>query len=266
MNPVLFEIGSIKIYWYSITMFLGILIGGIFILKEAKRHKISENFMYNLFFYTIPIALIGARLYYVIFDWNYYGQNLTSIFKVWEGGLAIHGGIIAGLIFIIYYTRKHKVKTLKILDFIVVGLIIGQAIGRWGNFFNGEAHGAATTLKQLQDLNIPKFIIDGMYIGGSYYHPTFLYESLWCIVGFIILLIIRRLKNTKLGIPAAFYLIWYGTGRFIIEGMRTDSLMIGSIKMAQVVSMVMILIGIIMFIHLKFSKFNKIYSEVDYDE
>ena len=145
-------------------------------------------------------------------------------------------------------------------------MIIGQAIGRWGNFFNGEAHGAATTLKQLQDLNIPKFIIDGMYIGGSYYHPTFLYESLWCIVGFIILLIIRRLKNTKLGIPAAFYLIWYGTGRFIIEGMRTDSLMIGSIKMAQVVSMVMILIGIIMFIHLKFSKFNKIYSEVDYDE
>ena len=109
MNPVLLKIGNIKIYWYSITMFLGILIGGILVLKEAKKHRISENFIYNLFFYIIPIALIGARLYYVIFNWNYYSQKLTSIFKVWEGGLAIHGGIIAGLIFIIFYTKKHRI-------------------------------------------------------------------------------------------------------------------------------------------------------------
>lgn len=262
MNPILLELGPIKIYWYSITMLIGILIGGTLVVKEAKKFKISENFIYNLFFYIIPIALLGARLYYVIFNWYYYSNNLTSIFKVWEGGLAIHGGIIAGLLFIIYYTRKHKINTLKILDFIVVGLIIGQAIGRWGNFFNGEAHGPITTLEHLQSLNIPKFIIDGMYIGGNYYIPTFLYESLWCILGFIILLIIRR-TNIKQGIPSSFYLIWYGIGRFMIEGMRTDSLMLGSLKMAQVVSIIMILIGIIMFMYFNFSKFNKLYKEVD---
>lgn len=267
MNPILFEIGNIRIYWYSITMFLGILIGGLLVVKESKKHKISENFIYNLFFYLIPIALIGARLYYVIFNWDYYSQNLVSIFKVWEGGLAIHGGIIAGLLFIIYYTRKHKINTLKILDFIVVGLIIGQAIGRWGNFFNSEAHGTVTTLEHLQNLHIPQFIIEGMYIGGSYYEPTFLYESLWCILGFIILLIIRRLKITKLGVPSSFYLIWYGIGRFMIEGMRTDSLMLGSLRMAQIVSIGMILIGIIMFMCLNFSKFNRLYSEGDsYEE
>ena len=266
MNPILFEIGNIKIYWYSITMFLGILIGGQLVLKEAKKHHISENFIYNLFFYIIPISLIGARLYYVIFNWNYYGQNLTDIFKVWEGGLAIHGGIIAGLIFIIFYTKKQEINTLKILDFIAVGLIIGQAIGRWGNFFNGEAHGAVTTLEHLQSLYLPNFIIKGMYIGGNYYEPTFLYESLWCILGFIILLVVRRIKNTKLGIPTSIYLIWYGIGRFIIEEMRTDSLMFGSLRMAQIISISMIVIGIIMLIYLNFSKFNKLYREVDYDE
>jgi len=266
VNPILFEIGNIKIYWYSVTMFLGILIGGILVLKEAKKHNISENFIYNLFFYTIPISLIGARLYYVIFNWNYYGQNLSDIIKVWEGGLAIHGGIIAGLIFIIFYTKKHRINTLKILDFIVVGLIIGQAIGRWGNFFNGEAHGAVTTLEHLQSLHLPNFIIEGMYIGGNYYEPTFLYESLWCILGFVILLVARRIKKVKLGIPTSIYLIWYGIGRFIIEGMRTDSLMFGNLRMAQIVSISMIVIGIIMFMFLNFSKFNKLYSEVDYDE
>ena len=266
MNPIFLEIGNIKIYWYSITMFLGMLIGGLLVLKETKKHKISENFIYNLCFYTIPIALIGARLYYVIFNWSYYSNDLISILKVWEGGLAIHGGIIAGLLFIIYYTRKHKVNTIKILDCIVVGLIIGQAIGRWGNFFNGEAHGPITTLEHLQNLNIPGFIIDGMHIGSNYYIPTFLYESLWCTIGFIILLIIRRLNNIKQGIPSSFYLIWYGIGRFMIEGMRTDSLMLGSIKMAQLISILMILIGIIMFMYFNFSKFNNLYKEVDDDE
>jgi len=265
VNPIFLEIGVIKIYWYSITMFIGILLGGSLVIKEAKKFKISENFMYNLFFYIIPISLLGARIYYVIFNWDYYGNNLTSIFKVWEGGLAIHGAIIAGLLFIIYYTKKHRINTLKILDFIVVGLIIGQAVGRWGNFFNGEAHGPITTLEYLQSLNIPQFIIKGMYIGGNYYIPTFLYESLWCIVGFIILLVIR-ITNIKQGIPASFYLIWYGIGRFMIESMRTDSLMLGNLKMAQIISILMIVIGIIMFMYFNFSKFNRLYKEVDNNE
>lgn len=248
MNPILLDLGVIKIYWYSAMIFLGLLIGGWLILKEAERFNISEDFIVNLFFFTIPIAVIGARLYYVLFNWDYYSVNMSAIFMIWEGGLAIHGGMLFGLLWIIFYTKKYKVNTFRILDMIVIGLIIGQAIGRWGNFFNGEAHGTATTLEHLQSLHIPEFIINGMNIGGTYYLPTFLYESIWCLLGFIILLVIRRLKYIKIGQTTAVYLIWYGIGRFIIEGMRTDSLMIGNFRQAQIISIIMVILGIVIFI------------------
>lgn len=248
MNPILLDLGVIKIYWYSAMIFLGLLIGGWLILKEAERFNISEDFIVNLFFFTIPIAVIGARLYYVLFNWDYYSVNMSEIFMIWEGGLAIHGGMLFGLLWIIFYTKKYKVNTFRILDMIVIGLIIGQAIGRWGNFFNGEAHGTATTLEHLQSLHIPKFIINGMNIGGTYYLPTFLYESIWCLLGFIILLVIRRLKYIKIGQTTAVYLIWYGIGRFIIEGMRTDSLLIGNFRQAQIISIIMVILGIVIFI------------------
>ncbi len=248
MNPILLDLGVIKIYWYSAMIFLGLLIGGWLILKEAERFNISEDFIVNLFFFTIPIAVIGARLYYVLFNWDYYSVNMSEIFMIWEGGLAIHGGMLFGLLWIIFYTKKYKVNTFRILDMIVIGLIIGQAIGRWGNFFNGEAHGTVTTLEHLQSLHIPEFIINGMNIGGTYYLPTFLYESIWCLLGFIILLVIRRLKYIKIGQTTAVYLIWYGIGRFIIEGMRTDSLMIGNFRQAQIISIIMVILGIVIFI------------------
>lgn len=248
MNPILLDLGFVKIYWYSVMIFLGLLIGGWIILKEAKRFGISEDFITNLFFFAIPISVLGARLYYVIFNWEYYSVNLSEILMIWEGGLAIHGGMIFGLLWIIFYTKKYKVNTFRILDMIVVGLIIGQAIGRWGNFFNGEAHGAATTLEVLKNLHLPNFIIEGMNIGGIYYQPTFLYESMWSLIGFIILLVVRRIKYIKIGQPTAIYLIWYGIGRFIIEGMRTDSLMFGNLRQAQIVSVIMVIIGIIIFI------------------
>lgn len=248
MNPILLDLGVIKIYWYSAMIFLGLLIGGWLILKEAERFNISEDFIVNLFFFTIPIAVIGARLYYVLFNWDYYSVNMSEIFMIWEGGLAIHGGMLFGLLWIIFYTKKYKVNTFRILDMIVIGLIIGQAIGRWGNFFNGEAHGTVTTLEHLQSLHIPEFIINGMNIDGTYYLPTFLYESIWCLLGFIILLVIRRLKYIKIGQTTAVYLIWYGIGRFIIEGMRTDSLMIGNFRQAQIISIIMVILGIVIFI------------------
>lgn len=248
MNPILLDLGVIKIYWYSAMIFLGLLIGGWLILKEAERFNISEDFIVNLFFFTIPIAVIGARFYYVLFNWDYYSVNMSEIFMIWEGGLAIHGGMLFGLLWIIFYTKKYKVNTFRILDMIVIGLIIGQAIGRWGNFFNGEAHGTATTLEHLQSLHIPEFIINGMNIGGTYYLPTFLYESIWCLLGFIILLVIRRLKYIKIGQTTAVYLIWYGIGRFIIEGMRTDSLLIGNFRQAQIISIIMVILGIVIFI------------------
>lgn len=248
MNPILLDLGFIKIYWYSVMILLGLLIGGWLILRESKKFGISVDFMTNLFFYTVPISIVGARLYYVVFNWPYYSIHFSEIYKIWEGGLAIHGGIIFGLIWIIFYTRKYKVNTFRILDMVVVGLIIGQALGRWGNFFNSEAHGGSTTLQFLQSLHLPNFIINGMKIGGVYYHPTFLYESIWCLIGFIIMLFIRRLKDIKIGQITGFYLIWYGIGRFMIESLRTDSLMFFGLKQAQIISFLMIIIGIIILI------------------
>lgn len=261
MNAIFLDLGFIQIYWYSIMIFTGLLVGGWIVLKEAKRFGISEDFITNLFFYAVPISIIGARIYYVIFNWSYYSSHLSDIFKIWEGGLAIHGGMLFGLIWIIIYTKKYKVNTFRILDMVVVGLIIGQALGRWGNFFNGEAHGPATTLEVLNNLHLPRFIIDGMNIGGVYYQPTFLYESLWCLVGFGALLFIRRIKYIKVGQITGVYLIWYGFGRFLIEGLRTDSLMFLGIKQAQIISVLMIIIGILIIIlKNKGSKFENQYN------
>lgn len=254
MNPII-NLGVVSIHWYSIILFIAILVGSDLIIKEAKRHGFEEDFIVNLLFLGIIIGIVGARVYYVIFNFDYYRSNLTEIFKVWNGGLAIHGGIIAGLIVAMVTCYKKKINLFKILDYIVVGLILAQAIGRWGNFFNGEAHGPVTTLAYLNNLHLPQFIIDGMYINGNYYIPTFLYESVWCFTGFIIMLVLRRKKFMKIGYLTSFYLIWYGVERFFVEGMRTDSLMLFSFKMAQLVSLGMVIIGIILFIYsLKKSK------------
>lgn len=247
MDSIFLDLGVIKIQWYSITFLLALIVGGYLALREAKKWSISEDFMINMFFFLIPISIIGARLYYVIFNWDYYSANPLSIVKIWEGGLAIHGGIIFGVIWILYYCYKYKVKTLRILDILAPSLLIGQAIGRWGNFFNSEAYGPSTSLETLQSLFIPNFIIEGMYINGSYYHPTFLYEFLWLLIGFIVILIIRRYRYIKFGQITSVYLIWSGIGRFFIEALRQDSLMFGNIKVAQILSITMIILGIIMF-------------------
>ena len=264
MNPVLIDLGFIKIYWYSVMILLGLFIGGSLIIKESKKFKIPEDYIVNMILYTVIFGIIGARLYYVVFNWDYYGSNPVDIFKVWEGGLAIHGGIIFGLITIIWYTKKYKVNTMRMLDIIVVGLIIGQAIGRWGNFFNGEAHGGATTLEFLTSLHLPKFIIEGMNIYGVYYHPTFLYESLWCLIGFIILFFFRKRYYNKIGQTTGLYLVWYGIGRFLIESMRTDSLMLGPVKMAQLVSIIFVVVGlIIIIVKSKGSKLENRYNDME---
>lgn len=264
MNDVFINLGFVKIYWYSIMTLLSLFVGGIIVIKESKKWKINEDFLINLFFYLIPISYIGARIYYVIFNFDYYKYNIIEIFKIWEGGLAIHGGLIFGLLFIIFYCRKYNVRTYRILDMSVVGLLIAQAIGRWGNFFNQEAYGVQTTLIQLKELYIPDFIIDGMQINGVYYHPTFFYESLWCLLGFIIFIFIRKYKYLKLGQLTSLYMIWYGVGRFFIEKMRVDSLMLGDFKMAQIVSIVMVVIGIILyFVKNKGSKLENLYNDYE---
>ena len=250
MNPIFLDLGIIQIYWYTVILFVAFLLGGTIALNKAKKEDIDNEFMINFFFYLIPIVIVGARLYYVLFNLDYYANNVIEILKVWEGGLAIHGGVIAGLIFTIFYTRRYNIKTLKLFDIMVVSLILGQAIGRWGNFMNSEAYGPITNLETLKNLHIPQFIIDGMYINGAYYHPTFFYESLWCFIGFIILLIIGKL-NKKTGILFSTYLIWYGIGRFLIESLRQDSLFLGNIKVAQLVSLIYIIVGLITLIRLR---------------
>ncbi len=264
MDRVAVDLGPIQIYWYSIFIFIGLLVASILIFKEARRRNIDEDFLVNLIFNTIIIGLIGARLYYVLFNLPYYIANPIEIFAIWNGGLAIHGGIFAALIFIIIYCKKHEVNCLQILDIMVVGLIIGQAIGRWGNFFNGEAYGQITSLEELKEQQIPMFIINGMYILGEYRQPTFFYESTWCLSGFLAMLIIRKYKYLKRGQLTGFYLFWYGFGRFLIESMRTDSLMLGSLKMAQIVSIVFVIVGIILFFYNVFKSTKedkKLYTE-----
>lgn len=260
MDKVALDLGPIQIYWYSIFIFLGMLVACFVIYKEAKKREIEEEFLVNLTFNTIILGIIGARLYYVLFNLPYYLNNPIEILEIWNGGLAIHGGIIAGLLFIIYYCKKHEVNIWKMLDIIVAGLIIAQAIGRWGNFFNSEAYGPITTEENLRSLGIPSFVINGMYILGEYRQPTFFYESVWCLFGFCAMLLIRNYKYLKIGQLTGFYLIWYGIIRFIIEAMRIDSLMLGPIKMAQLVSIVFVISGIIIFIKSIKSKKENLYN------
>lgn len=257
MERIAIDFGIIQVYWYSIFIFLGILAATIVIYKESQKHEMEKEFMVNLAFTTIIAGIIGARLYYVAFNWGYYSENLFEILEIWNGGLAIHGGIIFGLASVIYNCRKYRISTLKMLDIIVVGVILGQAIGRWGNFFNSEAYGAVTTLKHLQALHLPNFIINGMYILGDYREPAFLYESILNLVGFVILILFRRRKNLRIGQLTGIYFMWYSVVRFIIEAGRADSLMIGSLKIAQLVSILLFLVGVLLFIYYAVIKKDK---------
>ena len=264
MEKIAFSFGFIKVYWYSIFIFIAILAAYFIISKEAKKKGIDKEFITNLTFYVVVFGIIGARIYYCLFNLDYYLSNPLEILKIWNGGLAIHGGILFGGIFTILYIKKHHLELLKTLDIIVVGVILAQAIGRWGNFFNSEAYGGITTLKALQNMHLPTFIINGMYISRKYRQPTFLYESLWDLIGFIILLIFRRREYTKVGQITGLYFMWYSVGRFIIESMRNDSLMFGSFKIAQIVSILLFVLGILLFIYYKIikkeSRFEHLYK------
>ncbi len=249
MNPILFQLGDFSIRWYSVLILVGILVAFLLAIKEGRKIGLSKDFVFDLGFWIIVFGLIGARLYYVLFNFSYYKDDFWEIVKVWNGGLAIHGGIIAGFITLVIYCKKHHVSIFKVTDLVVPSLLLAQAIGRWGNFFNSEAHGPFTTLENLQHLHIPNFIIKGMYIDGVYYHPTFLYESIWCFIGFVLVILVRNLfKQRKVGELTCFYLMWYSLGRFFIESLRTDSLMISSLKMAQIVSILLFICGFIGFI------------------
>lgn len=259
MNRVALDLGFIKIYWYSITMFLGVLIGFIVAYTEIKRKKIDTKKFENMAFYAIVFGFIGARVYYVLFNLDYYLGNPIEIIEVWNGGLAIHGGIIGSGVAIYYYCKKHKLSVIEMIDICVPALLIGQVIGRWGNFFNSEAHGGVVSRAFLEGLHLPEFIIEGMHIDGLYYHPTFLYESLLNLICFIILIFLRKNRKIRLGFITGIYFIWYGIVRFFVESLRTDSLMLGNLRMAQVISIFLVIFGIILLI---VSRKKRLYNEV----
>lgn len=248
MNPIFINLGFLEIRWYSVLILFAFIIGYFLVVNRCRKENISLTFINDLCFYTIIFCILGARIYYCLFNLDYYSKNIIDILKIWEGGLAIHGGIIAGILTIYFYSKKKEVSFIKLLDIFAPALVLGQAIGRWGNFFNGEAYGPATSLINLQKLGIPEFIIDGMYIDNVYHHPTFLYESLGCLLIFIIIILIRNIKQIKIGCVTAIYFISYGIIRFLIESLRQDSLMFFNLKIAQIISVLMILTGLFLII------------------
>ncbi|WP_127533461.1 prolipoprotein diacylglyceryl transferase [Paenibacillus kobensis] len=225
LNPIALDLGFITIHWYGIILGLAALAGLLLAIQEGKRFGISPDFFMDLLLFGVPSAVIVARLYFVAFKWNEYKNDPLSIFAVWEGGIAIYGALIGAFICGFIYARYKGYSFLRIADICAPSLIAGQLIGRWGNFVNQEAYGGPVEESFLRDtLHLPNWIVNQMNVEGVFHHPTFLYESLWNVVGIIILFIIRRQKFLLAGEQLAAYFIWYAIGRFFIEGLRTDSL------------------------------------------
>lgn len=244
LNRIAFELGPFTVYWYGVIIMTGAMIGLWLANKEAQRKRFPKDTIVNFVMWALPLSIISARIYYVIFQWDYYSQNPNDIIKIWEGGIAIHGALIGGAITLFVYAKKMKLSFWMLADIIAPSLILAQAIGRWGNFMNQEAYGRAVSREFLEGLLLPDFITNQMYIDGQYFHPTFLYESLWNLNGFFILIFLRK-ANLKTGELFLGYILWYSIGRFFVEGLRTDSLMLTeTLRMAQVISIVLILLAI----------------------
>ncbi len=262
---VFLDLGIIVWYKYSVMILLGIIAAVVLGIKEGKKIGITANQILDGVIVVVPLSIVGTRLWYVIFEWDLYKDNLIKIIQISDGGLAIHGGVITAFISVYFYTKIKKIDFLRAFDLVAPGFLIAQAFGRWGNFFNQEAHGGviggmeagnpALSLDNqrsfLSDtLHLPDYITNNMYLYGpdglNYYHPTFLYESVWNLAGFILLLILRRTKIIRTGDLLPIYLIWYSVGRFFIEAMRTDSLYIGNtgLRTAQITSLLLIAGGI----------------------
>ncbi|GFH42385.1 prolipoprotein diacylglyceryl transferase [Lactococcus hodotermopsidis] len=242
INPTAFELGPFEIRWYALCIVTGVIVAVLLAMKEAPSKKIKPDDVLDFILIAFPVAILGSRLYYVLFELGYYRQHPAEIFAVWHGGLAIYGGLLAGGVVLVIFSYYKLIAPLDLLDIAIPGVLIAQAMGRWGNFFNQEAFG-----RTVNSLNyLPEFIKSQMFIDGSYRTPTFLYESTWNIFGFAVIMIFRhRIKKLKSGDIFAFYLVWYGIGRSVIEGMRTDSLMLGNIRVSQALSLILILVGML---------------------
>lgn len=248
IDPVAIQLGPLSIRWYGIIIASGILIGYLMAQSTAKKVGIKEETLIDLIIWCVVMAIICARIYYVAFEWEYYSQHLAEIPLIMNGGIAIHGGLIGAFLTGAILCRVKNLSFFQMVDIVAPGIILAQAIGRWGNFINQEAHGGPVSRSFLENIHIPEFIINQMQIDGVFYQPTFLYESIWNIIGFIILLLIR--PHLKIGETFFAYLIYYSIGRYFIEGLRTDSLMLTEyLRVAQVISIVIIIASIIFILY-----------------
>ena len=235
INRVAFTLFGKDIFWYALIILTGFILGVLFVYLDAKRQGINPEHIYDIAFWGLIIGVISARIYYVIFDPSSLNGNILNIFKIWEGGIAIYGGLIGAVITALVYCRIKKLPTLKIFDLCAPGLLIGQMIGRWGNFVNAEVFGRETSLFWRMTIN-----------GSEGVHPLFLYESLWNLLGFIIILLFRKKKKAD-GQIFFFYGLWYGLGRLFLEGMRQTEFILyvipGVLGISQLVSLIVILIS-----------------------
>lgn len=240
LNPIAWQGGPFTIHWYGVIIATGVILALWLSVREGKRQGIAEDVFYDYLLWALPVAIICARIYYVAFQWPYYRLHPGEIIAIWDGGIAIYGAIIGGFISLLIFCHSRQLPVWTMLDVIAPTVILAQAIGRWGNFMNQEAFGAITSKANLLAQHIPQWIIAQMHIQGAYRVPTFLYESLWDFVGFLLLISLRHRQHLfKEGEVFFSYLIWYSMGRFVIEGMRTDSLMWGPIRVSQLLSVIL---------------------------
>jgi len=245
LGRIAFTVFGVDIAWYGLLIAIGMMLGVLLAVKRAKNIGVTEEVVYDIALWSIPAGVLGARIYYVIFNLDYYSSDWSRILQFRQGGLAIHGGIIVGFIVGYLICQKNKVNFLSMADVAAPSMILGQAIGRWGNYFNQEAYGRPTELPWA-------IMIDGVNV-----HPTFLYESIWNIIVMIGLILYTKKKKVE-GEIFFLYLIFYSIGRFFIEGLRTDSLMIGPFRTAQLISLFMIIGGYVSIQYLKKIKANQV--------
>ncbi|MGD1808616.1 prolipoprotein diacylglyceryl transferase [Dapis sp. BLCC M126] len=246
-GPIIFQLGPLAIRWYGLLIATAVLIGVTLSQYLAKLRHVNPDLLGDLVVWLVLAAIPGARLYYVLFEWEEYQQNPIDMIAIWKGGIAIHGAIIGGAIAALIFSRLNKISFWQLADLVAPSLILGQAIGRWGNFFNSEAFGSPTDLPW--KLYIPPENRPPELVNFDYFHPTFLYESLWnlMVFGLLIFLFFRGLRGKpqlKIGTLSLVYMAAYSSGRIWIEGLRTDSLMLGPLRIAQFVSLTGILLGL----------------------
>lgn len=240
----IFRIGSFAIRWYGVLIASAIVLGLQLSQKLAGYRRLKPEIISDLVIWLVIGAIPCARLYYVLFQWGYYSQNLDQVFAIWQGGIAIHGAILGGMLAAVIFSYIQKESFWQLADLVAPSLVLGQAIGRWGNFFNSEAFGDPTELPW--KLFIPRGFRPPAYLDSAYFHPTFLYESLWNVMVLgILLTLFFRFPQAKRGTLFLVYAFTYSLGRLWIEGLRTDSLMLGPLRIAQVVSLIGIGVGIL---------------------